>query len=126
MIDYRYSEISEYDIKHVFERTRAKKYRTIDLEATYFYAENDEEPDMFMHHLKVTVYEVKHNILTDRMKKDFLQYAKRWDKGEFQPDIMPGDIPLIQKDIDFVRSVLKDQRNLTIFKANRLNGSPKA
>ena len=108
MIDYRYSEISEYDIKHVFERTRAKKYRTIDLEATYFYAENDEEPDMFMHHLKVTVYEVKHNILSDDMRKDFLQYAERWDKGEFQQDIMPGDIPLIQKDIDFVRSVLKD------------------
>ncbi len=108
MIDYRYSEISDYDIKRVFERTRTKKYRTIDLEATYFYAENDEEPDMFMHHLKVAVYEVQHGILTDFMKADFLQYAERWDKGEFQPDIMPGDIPLIQKDIDFVRSVLNN------------------
>ena len=108
MIDYSYSELPESDIIHVFESTYAPKYRTTDLEATYFYAECEDEPDMFMNHLKVTVYEVKHNILTDRMKKDFLQYAERWDKGEFQPDIMPGDIPLIQKDIDFVRSVLKD------------------
>ena len=108
MIDYSYAEITEDDIKNIFEDQDAHKYRTTDNEATYFYAECEDEPDMFMHHLKVTVYEVKHNILTDRMKKDFLQYAKRWDKGEFQPDITPGDIPLIQKDIDFVRSVLKD------------------
>jgi hypothetical protein len=26
---------------------------------------------MFLHHLKVIVYEVKHNILTDRMKSEF-------------------------------------------------------
>jgi|GEM_PF-2944882 len=108
MIDYSYSELPESDITHVFESTYAPKYRTTDLEATYFYAECENEPDMFLNHLKVIVYEVQHNILTDRLRKDFLQYAKRWDKGEFQPDIMPGDIPLIQKDIDFVRSVLKD------------------
>ena len=108
MIDYSYAEIEESDIERVFESKEAKKHRVIDREATYFYAECEDEPDMFMNHLKVTVYEVKHNILSDDMKKDFLQYAERWDNGEFQPDIMPGDIPLIQKDIDFVRSVLKD------------------
>ena len=108
MLDYSYSEISESDITHVFEGINAPKYRTIDLEAAYFYAECEEEPDMFMHHLKVTVYEVQHNILSDDMKKDFIQYAERWDKGEFQPDLMPGDIPLIQRDIDFVRAALEE------------------
>lgn len=106
MLDYSYSELEENDIIHVFESMEASKYRVIDREATYFYAECDDEPDMFMNHLKVAVYEVKHNILSDDMKADFLQYAERWDKGEFQPDIMPGDIPLIQKDIDFVRAAL--------------------
>ena len=108
MLDYSYAEIAEDDIKNIFEDQDAHKYRTTDNEATYFYAECEDEPDMFMNHLKVTVYEVQHNILTDMLRKDFLQYAERWDNGEFQPDIMPGDIPLIQKDIDFVRSVLNN------------------
>lgn len=108
MLDYSYSELEESDITHVFEGQNAPKYRTTDLEATYFYAECEDEPDMFMNHLKVTIYEVQHNILTDRMKADFLQYAERWDKGEFQPDLMPGDIPLIQRDIDFVRATLEE------------------
>lgn len=108
MLDYSYSEICESNIERVFEKKKTKPLRTIDLEANYFYAENDDEPDMFMHHLKVIVYEVQHNILTDRMKADFLQYAERWDKGEFQADLMPGDIPLIQRDIDFVRAVLEE------------------
>lgn len=108
MLDYSYTEIEESDIERVFESKEAQKHRIIDREATYFYAECEDEPDMFLNHLKVAVYEVSHNILSDDMRKDFLQYAERWDKGEFQPDVMPGDIPLIQKDIDFVRSALND------------------
>lgn len=108
MLDYSYSEIAESDIIDVFEDAEACHYRTTDNEATFFYAECEEEPDMFMHHLKVAVYEVRHGILTERMKSDFLQYAERWDKGEFQPDLMPGDIPLIQRDIDFVRAALDE------------------
>ena len=108
MLDYSYTELEEIDIAHVFESQNASKYRTTDLEATYFYAECEDEPDMFINHLKVAVYEVQHGILTDRMKKDFIQYAERWDKGEFQPDLMPGDIPLIQRDIDFVRAALEE------------------
>ena len=106
MIDYSYSELEESDIKRVFESKEASKYRVIDREATYFYAECEDEPDMFMNHLKVAVYETQHNILSDEMKADFIQYADRWDKGEFQPDLMPGDISLIQKDIDFVRKMI--------------------
>lgn len=106
MIDYSYTELEDRVIK-IFENDLSYQYSTEATEATYFYAECDDEPDMFMHHLKVIVYEVKHNILTDRMKADFIQYAKRWDKGEFQPELLPSDIPIIQKDIDYVRSVLK-------------------
>lgn len=62
---------------------------------------------MFLNHLKVIVYEVRHNILTKEMKADFIQYAKRWDNGEFQPELLPDDIPIIQSDIDYVRSALK-------------------
>ena len=106
MIEYSYSELYE-DINRVFTSIEASRYPVEATENTYFYAENDEEPDMFLHHLKVIVYEVKHDILTDRMKADFMQYADRWDKGEFQSDLMPEDIPIIQADIDYVRSALK-------------------
>lgn len=102
MIDYSYTEL-EADVTKAFEAPYNKNYSTLTIEANYFYAENDEEPDMFLHHLKVIVYEVKHNILTDRMKTDFIQYVKRWDKGEFQPKLLPEDIPIIQKDIDYVK-----------------------
>lgn len=106
MIDYSYTELEDRVIE-VFESSETKIHKTINTEAVYFYAENDDEPDMFLHHLKVVVYETKHNILTESMKSDFIQYAKRWDKGEFKADILPEDIPIIQKDIDFVRSTLK-------------------
>ncbi len=108
MLDYSYSELEESDITNVFEDAEACQYKTTDNEATYFYAECEDEPDMFMNHLKVAVYEVQHDILSDDMKADFLQYAERWDKGEFQPDLIPGDIPLIQHDIDFVRAALEE------------------
>lgn len=107
MIDYSYTELEDRVIE-VFERKREKKYLTKAIEAAYFYAENDDEPDMFIHHLKVIVYETKHNILTDKMKKDFVQYSERWDKGEFKSDVLHEDISIIQNDIDFVRSMLKD------------------
>lgn len=106
MIDYSYTEL-DGDVIKAFEAPYYKGRSPLTLEANYFYAECDDEPDMFMHHLKVVVYEVKHNILTQGMKADFIQYAERWDKGEFQPEIFPEDIPIIQKDIDYVRSVLK-------------------
>ena len=102
MIDYSYTEL-EADVIKAFEAPYNKNYSPLIIEANYFYAENDVEPDMFIHHLKVIVYEVKHNILTDRMKTDFIQYAKRWSKGEFQPELLPEDIPIIQKDIDYVK-----------------------
>ncbi len=104
MLEYSYSELDElvhyWFVEHKDDNVCA-------MENSYFYAENDEEPDMFLHHLKVIVYEVKHDLLTDRMKADFIQYAKRWDKGEFQPELLPDDIPIIQADIDYVRSALK-------------------
>ena len=106
MIDYSYTELDD-DVSRIFNHTDAENYKTAVLENTLLYAECEDEPDMFLFHLALIVYEVKHNILTDRMKADFIQYAKRWDKGEFQPELLPSDIPIIQKDIDYVRSVLK-------------------
>ena len=106
MVEYNYNELDNA-VKRVFSSPEASIYPVEASENTCFYAENDEEPDMFLHHLKVIVYEVKHNILTDRMKDDFIQYAERWDQGEFQPELIPEDVPIIQADIDYVRSVLK-------------------
>ncbi|MBQ7219046.1 MAG: hypothetical protein IJS27_06015 [Ruminococcus sp.] len=103
MLEYSYTELEE-DIEFFFVKHKGSTvYST---ENSYFYAESEEEPDMFLHHLKVIVYEVKHDILTDRMKADFIQYAERWDKGEFQPELIPEDLPIIQSDIDYVRSAL--------------------
>lgn len=107
MLDYSYTELDDR-VLEVFENPNSKDYPTECTENNYFYAEYDEEPDMFLHHLKVIVYEVKHNILTDKMKSEFFDYSTRWDKGEFQPEIMPEDIPIIQQDIDFVKSMLKN------------------
>ncbi len=104
MLEYSYSELDEM-IHYWFVQHKTDNIYA--MENSYFYAENDEEPDMFLHHLKVIVYETRHTILTDRMKADFIQYAERWDKGEFQPELMPGDIPIIQADIDYIRSALK-------------------
>lgn len=106
MVEYRYNEL-DWRITDIFENPSFANDSTETLEANYTYAENDEEPDMFLHHLKAIVYEVKHDILTDRMKADFIQYAKRWDNGEFQPELIPEDIPIIQADIDYVRAELK-------------------
>lgn len=105
MIDYSYTELEDRILK-VFKNPINANHSTESVEANYFYAENDEEPDMFIHHLKVIVYEVKHDILTNRMKKDFIQYLNRWNNGEFQPELLPSDIPIIQKDIDYVRAKL--------------------
>lgn len=102
MIDYSYTELEDRVIE-VFEAPDSKDYKVECTENNYFYAENDDEPDMFVHHLKVIVYEAKHDILTDRMKADFVQYLGRWNNGEFQPELLPSDIPIIQKDIDYVR-----------------------
>lgn len=106
MLDYSYTEIEEEDIRNVFESEEAFQYRTTDSEATYLYAECEEEPAMFMNHLKLTVYEVQRDILTNFLKNDFIQYAARWDKGEFRQEVVPSDIPIIQKDIDYIRSKL--------------------
>ena len=106
MIDYSYTELDDRVVE-VFEAPDSKDYKVECTENNYFYAENDDEPDMFIHHLKVIVYEVKHNILTDRMKADFIQYLERWNKGEFQSELLPSDIPIIQEDIDYVRLKLK-------------------
>lgn len=105
MIDYSYTELDDRIIE-VFENPININYSIESVEANYFYAEYEEEPDMFIHHLKVIVYEVKHDILTDRMKVDFIQYLDRWNNGEFQPELLPSDIPIIQKDIDYVSSKL--------------------
>ncbi len=102
MIDYSYTEL--YDrVCEVFTHPDAERHKTEELENVYTYAECDDEPDMFMHHLKVVVYEVEHNILTDRMKADFIQYSKRWDNGEFQSELLPDDIPIIQKETGIKR-----------------------
>ena len=106
MLEYSYTELDD-DVVRIFTSTNLLGYPIAVIENTYFYAETDDEPDMFLNHLKVIVYETKHNILTDRMREDFIQYAERWDKGEFQPELIPGDIPIIQADIDFVHSTLK-------------------
>ena len=105
MIEYSYTELDN-DVSRVFENPVFVNDSTETLEANYTYAENDEEPDMFLHHLKMIVYQVKHDILTDRMKADFIQYAERWDQGEFQSELIPEDLPIIQSDIDYVRSAL--------------------
>lgn len=107
MIDYSYTELGK-DVIRIFKATEASRYPTEVAENNYFYAEDTEEPAMFMHHLKATVYEAQYDILTERLKKDFLQYAERWDSGEFRKDILPYDVPLIQADIDFVRSYLEN------------------
>lgn len=106
MIDYSYTELGK-DVVRVFKTTEAAQYPTEVAENNYFYAEDTEEPAMFMHHLKATVYETQYDILTERLKKDFLQYAERWDSGEFRNDILPYDVPLIQADIDYVRLYLE-------------------
>ena len=105
MIEYSYTELDD-DVVRTFTNTNLLDYPVEVIENTYFYAESEDEPDMFLHHLKMIVYEVKHDILTDRMKADFIQYAERWDKGEFQPELIPEDLPIIQSDIDYVRSAL--------------------
>ena len=51
--------------------------------------------NLWYHNKKTRMY-----ILSDRMKADFIQYAERWDKGEFQPELIPEDLPIIQADID--------------------------
>ena len=104
LLEYSYNELED-DVIFFFQSHKGST--VFSTENSYFYAETDDEPDMFLNHLKVIVYEVKHNILTDRMKDDFIQYAERWDQGEFQPELIPEDIPIIQADIDYVRSVLK-------------------
>lgn len=101
MLEYSYLELED-GVLEVFEAPDVANYSTQSTEANYFYAENTEEPDMFLHHLKVIVYEVKHNILTEGMKKDFFQYLRRWNDNEFQYELIPSDIPVIQKDIDYV------------------------
>lgn len=106
MLDYSYLELEDR-VLEVFEAPNPNNYPTECTENNYFYAEYENEPDMFLCHLQAIVFETKHNILTDRLKTEFLDYAARWDKGEFKPDILPEDIPIIQKDIDYVRSVLK-------------------
>ena len=105
MVEYSYTELEE-DIDLVFTSPESSRYSVAATENTYFYAESEDEPDMFLNHLKVIVYEVKHDILTDRMKADFIQYAERWDQGEFQSELIPEDLPIIQSDIDYVRSAL--------------------
>lgn len=104
MVEYSYSELDDM-IHYWFVNHKCDS--VFAMENNYTYAENDEEPDMFLHHLKMIVYEVKHDILTDRMKADFIQYAERWDQGEFQSELIPEDLPIIQSDIDYVRSALK-------------------
>ena len=106
MIDYSYTELDD-EINKVFNNHLNINYPTESIEANYLYAESEDEPDMFLHHLKLVVYEVKHNILTDRMKADFIEYLEHWNKGEFQSELLPSDIPIIQEDIDYVRLKLK-------------------
>ena len=72
MIDYSYTELDD-DVSRIFNHTDAENYKTAVLENTLLYAECEDEPDMFLFHLALIVYEVKHNILTDRMKADFIQ-----------------------------------------------------
>ncbi len=103
MIKYRYTELAE-DVAWIFEIPEQKDTTTEKTENAFFYARLDDEPNMFYDVLAVTVYEIKHNILTPGMKKQFLNYAERFDKGEFQPDMIPEDIPIVTKDIAFVRS----------------------
>lgn len=111
MIDFRYEESVE-DVKYMFDMPH-QEYSTIDgseidgIENAYFYASNDDEPNMFYDVLAVAVYEAKHNILSEKIKNQFIDYADRFDKGEFQPDMMPEDIPIVAKDIEYVRSKLK-------------------
>ena len=106
MLDYSYTELDN-DIEYFFNLTCLKNRETEVVENSYFYAECEEEPHMFLHHLKIILYEVKHHILTEKLKKDFIQYEKRWHAGEFQNDILPEDIPIIEKDIEYIKSVLK-------------------
>lgn len=103
MIDYQYRD-EIVAVTDVFESPSGKKHTMSELEINYFYAQNDEEPDMFYAVLAVSAYEARKNALTEKMKKQFLDYADRFDKGEFQPDMIPEDIPIVAKDIEFVRS----------------------
>lgn len=77
-----------------------------ELEDTYFFCEEEEEPHRFLHHLSLAVYETRYNMLTKFMREDFIRYAERWDRGEFRSDVLPNDIFFIQSDIDYVRRML--------------------
>lgn len=106
MIDYSYTELEE-DVVYMFEMPH-QEHSTIDgTENAYFYASNDDEPNMFYNVLAAAVYEAKHNILSEKIKNQFIDYADRFDKGEFQPDMMHEDIPIVAKDIEYVHSKLK-------------------
>lgn len=109
MIDYSYTELEDR-VLEVFENPNSRNRLTEITENTYFYAEYENEPDMFMCHLQAIVYEAKHNILTERLKAEFIDYSCRWDKGEFKSEVLPEDIPIIQADIDYVRAVLEKNR----------------
>lgn len=105
MIDYRYTELGE-GVKDIFECVNKDKDKltTEDLEIIYFYARSEDEPDMFYTVLAAAVYEAQKGILTKKITERFLDYADRFDKGEFQPYMIPEDIPIVAKDIEFVHS----------------------
>lgn len=103
MIDYPYSDEIEAVID-VFEAPYEKEHTMSELESVYFYAQSEEEPDMFYAVISVSAYEARRNALTEKMKTKFIEYAKRFDNGEFNSDMNPEDVPIVAKEIDFVRS----------------------
>lgn len=105
MIEYRYSETME-DVIEFLGMPYKEGATTEEKENTFFYALSDDEPNVFYNIVALATYEVKHNILIPRTRERFLDYAKRFDEGEFQPDMIPEDIPIVAKDIEFVRSMI--------------------
>lgn len=101
----RYNDFDNV-ITQAFESPDAKDYTVGELEKVCLYECSDKKCDNFMLYLKLIAYEAKHNILTKEMKEKFFDLKKQWDRKRFHHELLPSDIALIQKDMDYLDAIL--------------------
>lgn len=101
----RYNDFDSI-ITQAFESPDAKDYTVGELEEVCLYECSDKKCDNFMLYLKLIAYEAKHNILTKEMKEKFFDLKKQWDRKRFHHELLPPDIAIIQKDMDYLNAIL--------------------
>lgn len=57
--------------------------------------------------LSLAEYELKNNILEDRVKAEVIYYIYRYEMGEYKADYTPEEIEEIEKDIAYIRKNVK-------------------